>query len=369
MNANPFRPRFIAALGLLVAAGFTTSVAQDVEPGFRSLFNGKDLTGWEGRPQHWSVKDGAITGITTKDTPAQGNNFLIARDGDKDLVVADFELRFSYKFTGPWGNSGLQYRSVRRDNFVVHGYQGDFEVGTSYSGILYEEGGRGILAQRGQKVVIKDADGKPKIDVTGSVGVSEKIQAGIRTNGWNDYVIIANGNHLQHFINGLQTVDVVDEQESKAAKAGILALQIHQGPEMQIQFKNIRIKQLGAGAAAAGGDLESIQGEWSAQELIANGNKVGGDAAAGITLTIKGNSYSVEMPNFTDNGKLKLGEGSSPKTMDITTANGDEIPAIYEVTKDGFKVCYGINGAGRPKEFKSEDGSNHILATYQRKKK
>jgi hypothetical protein len=231
-----------AALSL--AASTSTTLAQDLEPGFKSLFNGKDLTGWAGRPNHWSVEDGAITGVTTPDNPAKGNNFIFAKDGDQNLIVSDFELRFSYRFTGPWGNSGLQYRSKDKGNFVVNGYQGDFEVGTTYSGILYEEGGRGILAQRGQKVVITDNNGKPKIEVTGKVGDSKEIQATIQTNGWNDYTIIAKGNHLQHFINGKQTVDVVDEQESKAAKEGILAFQIHAGPPMKIQFKNIRIKKL-----------------------------------------------------------------------------------------------------------------------------
>ena len=197
-------------LGAHLLTSLATAVAGETEPGFKSLFNGKDLTGWAGRPKHWSVRDGAITGITTKETPAEGNNFLIAKDGDQDLVVSDFELRFSYKFTGPWGNSGAQYRSINRGNFVVNGYQADFEVGVAYSGILYEEGGRGILAERGQKTVLKEVDGKTKIDVVGSVGDTKTIQAGIRTNGWNDYVVIAKGNHLQHFINGMATVDGVD---------------------------------------------------------------------------------------------------------------------------------------------------------------
>jgi len=214
------------------------------EPGFKSLFNGKDLTGWAGRPNHWSVEDGVITGVTTKDNPAQGNNFLIAKSGDTNLIVDDFEIRFSYKFSSDWGNSGLQYRSKDRGNFVVNGYQGDFEVGPTYSGILYEEGGRGILAQRGQKVVIKEVEGKSKIEPVGSVGNSKDIQAAINKNGWNEYVIIAQGNHLQHFINGKQTVDVTDEQESKAAKSGILAFQIHAGPPMKVQFKDIRIRSM-----------------------------------------------------------------------------------------------------------------------------
>jgi hypothetical protein len=239
--------KFTGALILSAAVLFPTNhlFAQEVEPGFKSLFNGKDLTGWAGRPNHWSVEDGAITGQTTTENPAKGNNFLIAKKGEENMIVEDFEIRFSYKFTGDWGNSGLQYRSKDRGNFVVNGYQGDFEVGTTYSGILYEEGGRGILAQRGQKVVIKEVDGKTKPEVTGSVGDSKDIQATINKNGWNDYVIIAKGNHLQHFINGKQTVDVIDEQESKAAKSGILALQIHAGKDpMKIQFKNIRIKTL-----------------------------------------------------------------------------------------------------------------------------
>ena len=207
-------------------------MSQEVEPGFKSLFNGKDLTGWGGRTNHWSVEQGAITGTTSKENPAKGN---------------DFELRLSYRFSSDWGNSGIQYRSADKGNHVVHGYQADMEVGKDYSGILYEEGGRGILAKRGEKVVIRahaEKAGKHKIEVTGSVGVSSEIQAAIKAGDWNDYVVVAKGNHLQHFINGKQTVDVTDEHEAKAARSGILALQIHAGPAMKVQFKNIRIKSL-----------------------------------------------------------------------------------------------------------------------------
>ena len=211
------------------------------EDGFKPLFNGKDLTQWEGLPQFWSVKEGAITGQTTKDNPAKGNTFIVWKGGE----VSDFELRLSYKIA----NSGIQYRSKLADPkaFVVGGYQADMEAASTYSGILYEERGRGILANRGQKVVIKpdpsDAK-KPKIEVVGSVGKSEDIQAKIKPNDWNEYVVIARGNHLQHFINGQQTIDVVDEQVAQAAKSGILALQLHQGEPMTVQFKNIRLKSL-----------------------------------------------------------------------------------------------------------------------------
>ena len=214
--------------------------------GFKKIFNGKNLKGWDGSKDFWSVKDGVIAGRTTAEFPAKENTFLIWTNG----TVGDFELRCSYKITPGddkgSGNSGIQYRSkiVKPEYWVVAGYQADFEAGKTYSGILYEEKGRGILAQRGQKTVIKEADGKTKVEVTGSVGNSDEIQAAIKKEDWNDYVIIAKGNHLQHFINGKQTVDVTDEQEAKAAKSGVLALQLHAGPPMTVMFKNIRVKTL-----------------------------------------------------------------------------------------------------------------------------
>jgi uncharacterized protein (TIGR03067 family) len=354
-------------LGAAIAVVLTPAYGADVEPGFKSLFNGKDLTGWAGRTVHWSVEDGAITGTTTKENPAQGNNFLIAKDGDHNLIVGDFEIRFSFRFTGEWGNSGLQYRSLDKGNFVVNGYQADFEVGTSYSGILYEEGGRGILCERGRQVVIKEVDGKTKIEVVGFSGDSKEIQNHIQVNGWNDYVITAQGNHLTHFINGLQTADVVDEQTSKAAQSGILALQLHAGPPMKVQFKNLRIKFL-SGQSAVRSDLELIQGEWVPAEIVANGEKVSGDVLASMKLKIKGNDYALDTADGLSEGTFKLKENAQPKLMDVTTSSGDEIPAIYELSGDTMRVCYALNGAARATELKSTEASNHFLTVYKRKK-
>ena len=213
----------------------------------KSLFNGKDLTGWKGL-DFWSVKDGAITGQTTAEHPTKGNTFLIW-EGE----VADFELTLQYKIVDldgkseKFGNSGIQYRSkvVDEKGFVVAGYQGDFECGKTYSGILYEEKGRGILAKRGQKVVIHEgADAKkPKIEVAGEVGKTDEIQAKIKPADWNEYRIVAKGGHLQHFINGVQTVDVTDET-TVGAKKGVLALQLHAGTAMTVQFKDIVLKEI-----------------------------------------------------------------------------------------------------------------------------
>src|ERR1051325_8453468 len=127
---------------LLFCALVSRIFAAEAGGEFKSIFNGKDLTGWDGNPKFWSVKDGAITGQTTDDNKTAGNTFLIWKDG----TVDDFELRLSYKIVG--GNSGIQYRSKDLGEWVVGGYQGDFEAGDTYSGILYEERGRGILALR-----------------------------------------------------------------------------------------------------------------------------------------------------------------------------------------------------------------------------
>lgn len=222
-----------ACLSLCALMAMNT-VARAEEDGFKSIFDGKTLDGWDGRSGFWTVTDGCITGTTTKENPTKGNTFIIYKD-----KVENFELRLSYRIVD--GNSGIQYRSKDHGKWVVGGYQADFEAGNTYSGILYEERGRGILAQRGQKVVI-DSEGKK--NVTGSVGDSNEIQAAIKKEDWNDYVITARGNHLTHTINGKTTIDVTDNQESRRAMSGILALQLHAGPPMVVQFKNIRIKVL-----------------------------------------------------------------------------------------------------------------------------
>lgn len=204
------------------------------EAGFKPIFNGKDLTGWDGDPEVWSVKDGAITG-STHVKRIKKNTFCIWRQGQLD----DFVLRLSYKIVD--GNSGIQYRSKDLGDHVVGGYQADFEAGKTYSGILYEEKGRGILALRGQKVEIQP-DGKKK--VVGQVGDSDEIQAAIRNEDWNDYEIIARGNELIHKINGKVTSHTIDHQKDKRSMQGILAFQAHVGPKMTVQFKNVRLKRL-----------------------------------------------------------------------------------------------------------------------------
>ena len=223
----------LSVLSLLLAASAGIARADD-QDGFRSLFDGKSLTGWEGKSEFWSVRDGAITGQTTAENPTKGNTFLIWRAGE----LADFELRLKFRIENH--NSGIQYRSAELGDFVVGGYQADFEGGEKYIGILYEEKGRGILALRGTKVVIGE-DGEKK--VVGKTADEETILKSIKKQDWNEYTIIAKGNHLVQKINGHVTVDVTDNQVSKRKMKGILALQLHQGPPMVVQFKDIRLKE------------------------------------------------------------------------------------------------------------------------------
>src|ERR1051325_569363 len=356
-------------LGMFVFTTFSSRAAD--EAGFKSLFNGKDLTGWEGRPEHWSVVDGAITGRTTKEHPAKGNNFLFWRPDGKNGTVSVFELRLSYKIVANndkgFGNSGIQYRSKDFGDFVAGGYQADFEAGKTYSGSLYEERMDGILAQRGQKTVVKTVDAKTKVEVTGSLGDSKEIQAHIKENDWNDYVVIAKGNHLQHFINGVQTVDVIDESEGKGTKEGVLALQLHAGEPMTVQFKNIRIKYLSSPNSAKT-DLALFQGEWVVGELVANGESVDADTLSHVHVKIDGNRYKVDDGGDGDEGTLKLNPLTTPKSLDGVDRNGKEVQAIYEVSEDMIRVCYATEGKDRPAEFSSKSDSGRILAVYRRKK-
>jgi hypothetical protein len=208
---------------------------------WESLFNGKDLTGWKGRQELWSVKDGAITGYTKDGNIPGGNSFLVW-----DGTVKDFELKAKFKIVG--GNSGIQYRSKyigKPDGFVVAGYQADIDSAgkrkQQFVGILYEERGRGFLCNRGTKTWI-DGDGTRHEQPT--TGGNELLQS-IKADDWNEYDITACANHLTQKINGKTTAEVIDWQTDKRAAEGLLAFQIHAGMgEMTVQFKDIQLKKL-----------------------------------------------------------------------------------------------------------------------------
>ena len=199
----------------------------------RSLFNGKDLSGWDGNPELWSVQNGAITGITKADEPLPYNQFLIWRGGK----VKNFELRVMLRQTG--NNSGIQYRSrelTEVGKWSIGGYQCDIHPTPANNAMLYDERGRGIVAQNGQEVIV-DAAGTRWL-------VKESSPIEVVVPDWNEYKIIARGNHLIHQVNGKTTADIIDHQESERELEGLLAFQVHRGPAMKVEIKDIFLKEL-----------------------------------------------------------------------------------------------------------------------------
>ena len=229
---------------LLLALVAATAQAAD-EEGFVSLFDGKTLDKWDGNPEFWRVEDGAIVGQTTADKPTKGNTFLIWRGGE----LADFELKAEFKIEG--GNSGIQYRSfeIPDQKWVIGGYQADIDSNPTggYTGIVYGEKFRGMLALRGKKATVGE-DHKSK--ETGELGDPAEIIKVVKKGDWNEYHITAKGFHFVQRINGTATAELTDDDTEMRKASGLLALQLHAGPPMKIQFRNIRVKHLKADAKA-----------------------------------------------------------------------------------------------------------------------
>jgi len=230
----------ILGLAALVFAFAGQALAADAGKGFKSIFDGKTLKGWNGDPKFWSVQDGAITGKTTKENPTKGNTFIIWEG-----KTGNFDLRLDYKIIG--GNSGIQYRSFKADGpdeWRIGGYQADFEAGDTFSGICYGERFRGILSLRGKKTILTVGDdGKLKKEVE-DFAKDADIAKAIKKEDWNSYRIVARNFNLTHYINGVKTTQVIDRDRKTRRAEGLLALQLHAGPPMNVQFKNIRIKEL-----------------------------------------------------------------------------------------------------------------------------
>lgn len=269
----------LAAIGLWSKA----SVGAD-DDGWQTIFDGKTLDGWDGNPDFWRVEDGTITGQTTAEKPTKGNTFIIWRKGE----TADFELKLEYKIIG--GNSGIQYRSfeVPDNKWVIGGYQADFEAGETYSGINYGERFRGILAGRGEKTVI-GTDHKPK--VVEKIGDTKEIQTKIKKEDWNTYHVTAKGFTFTHKINDVTTSICTDEDTEQRRAKGVLALQLHAGPPMKVQFRNIKIKQLKAKDAVSGGAGEDKVSTSKKKALLLAGNPSHGfgahDHLSGCSLLAK----------------------------------------------------------------------------------
>ncbi|WP_198664897.1 DUF1080 domain-containing protein [Lewinella sp. IMCC34191] len=221
------------------------------EDGYQLLFNGQDLDGWEGDPTYWRVENGEMIGEITPETVVDRNTFLIWRGGRP----ADFDLRVEYRLS-PDANSGINYRSEEVEGvpFALRGYQGDMNYAGTYTGMNYEERGRTTIARRGEKVVLPPV-GDTLDDfilhnrwaprrITDTLSDPDAPLRGINPDQWNEYRILARGNRLQHFINDTLLSDVTDEDPVHRRSEGLIGVQVHVGPPMQVRFRNWRLRKI-----------------------------------------------------------------------------------------------------------------------------
>lgn len=209
------------------------------EPGFRSIFDGKSLEGWEGDPKYWRAAGGVMTGEITPETVIKSNTFLIWRGGEPE----DFELKVDYRITSG-GNSGVNYRSVvvpdsvtPANRFAMRGYQCDIDGQNRYTGNNYEEKGRLFLAVRGQMTHVT---GVRQPVILSEIGANDALAAKIASD-WNAIHIVARGNTLTHSINGQLMTVVVDDDPARERK-GLIGVQVHVGGPMKIEYRNWRIR-------------------------------------------------------------------------------------------------------------------------------
>jgi hypothetical protein len=239
-------------------------IAWENTTGFRQIFNGTNLDGWDGDPTFWRVEGGAIVGETTAANPIKENSFIIWRGGR----TADFDLKLEFRMNA--GNSGVQYRSRQivpggpenvTGRWVLAGYQADIDFANQYTGMLYEERGRGFLAPRGQfnymgsnqpPATARGAAPPSPAPGTafgvrgqlGALNTSDALRDQIKQNDWNQFQVVARGNVVIHVLNGHVTALFVDDDVAGRALDGLLGLQIHTGPAMKVEFRNIWIKTL-----------------------------------------------------------------------------------------------------------------------------
>lgn len=239
-----------------MSQGKKAKKAKKDKEGFVKIFDGKSLDGWEGDPTYWRVENGNLVGEITPATLLKANSFIIWQGGEP----ADFELKGEFNIAAA-GNSGINYRSVRVPDvpFALKGYQADIDGKINYTGQNYEERGRTTLAYRGQKTNISPYSGEAtpqavrskvqrnawtNLTVTGSLGSSDSLKTLIKSEDWNEFHLVIKGNHLKHYINGVLMSEVIDEDTVNGKASGLLGVQVHVGPPMKVQYRNLRIKQL-----------------------------------------------------------------------------------------------------------------------------
>jgi hypothetical protein len=231
-------------------------IATDAE-GFRSLFDGTSLAGWEGDAKFWRVEGGSLVGESTAQNPCTRNTFLLWRGGP----IADFELRLRFRITGsPDANSGVQFRAQDLGGFDVAGYQADIDLAGRYSGTLHDEHGRGTLGPWGVEATYDRAGKRTTTRFAEEAAIARAGKPG----EWNDYTILATGERISLTLNGVTTTRVIDrtrierepsgkplanQPEHQRELHGHLALQLHSGGPARVEFQQIRLREAVAPAS------------------------------------------------------------------------------------------------------------------------
>lgn len=260
----------------------------------QELFDGKSLKGWQYNEEHWRVEDGAIVGEIPKGQQLNYNTWMIWEGGE----LEDFDLRLQVKLTGaPQANSGIQFRAQADDPQHVSGYQADFDMGATWLGRIYDEHGRALLVERGQRVAI-DAAGKRTVKTFSPPNLFAPI---FREEDWNDYRIVGIGNRVNVFVNGTLFAELIDEEEGELDLKGSLAFQLHSGPETRVAFRNIVLEKLASDDNRLGTTplLETTDDEEPTEPFVGqlpvdeNGKKINTDFEAGNLegWTATGNAF------------------------------------------------------------------------------
>ena len=242
---------------IILFLGYKPSHSQQKsEKGFKPIFDGKTLKDWSGDTKYWRVENGNLVGEITPETLLKTNSFITWEGGEP----ADFELKGEFNITEK-GNSGINYRSIKLPDvpYAMKGYQADIDGANRYTGQNYEERGRTTLAYRGQITTIAPQPNPMILDelrakvqnnawtdlkVTGSLGVSDSLKLKIKSQNWNTFHLVVKGNRLQHYINGILMSDVTDNDVINGKSKGFIGVQVHVGPPMKVQYRNLRIKEL-----------------------------------------------------------------------------------------------------------------------------
>jgi putative heme-binding domain-containing protein len=290
------------------------------EPSFERIFDGESLKGWSGDPKLWSVQDGAITGVTTDEEPLPYNKFLIW-NGE----VENFHLRAKVRLFGD-SNSGIQYRSVHlkdEGEYVVGGYQCDIHPKAENNGMLYHERGRGIVAIHGQKVIVDGAGDKW---ITGTTGPVQQITL----DQWNTFEVIATGNKLVHRLNGKTCAEIIDHHRDGRLMKGILALQVHRGPAMRVQVKDIELKRLPAGGMLSPKDAPIPTDAEKVPGRTPRPRKTKKNAQNGVKAGVDQDAAKLQKPSAIAAGPA-IGENTATPVDRITSAKGFKVELLYSV--------------------------------------